>query len=128
MNAKKVLIIEDDKMLCTIFEMFIKEIGYEHIGTVKTCCDAISLCEISMPDIVLMDIHLDGDKSGIEIARTLDEKFNLPVIYVTGDSDDDTLKNAILKNTYGFLTKPLNRNLLKITVDFALTKHKLFGN
>lgn len=127
MNTTKILIIEDDKMLCTIFEMFIKEIGYKHAGTVRSSDDAISLCEKDLPDIVLMDIHLEGDKDGIETAQILGNRFNLPVIYITGNIDTNDVKKTVLKNTYGLLTKPLNRNVLTITVEFALAKHKLWN-
>ncbi len=128
MKEYKILIIEDDKMLSAIFEMFISEIGHEHIGTVTSCKDAIPLCKENRPDLVLMDIHLEGEKDGIETAKILGADFNIPVIYISGDTDKSTIINAVLKNTYGFLTKPLHKETLEIAVEFAITKHKLTCN
>ncbi len=128
MKEYKILIIEDDKMLSAIFEMFISEIGHEHIGTVTSCDDAVSLCKNSIPDLVLMDIHLEGEKDGIETAKILGKDFNIPVVYISGDTDKSTINSAVLENTYGFLTKPLHKETLEITVEFAVTKHKLINN
>lgn len=123
----KILIVEDDSMLSAIFDMFLKEIGYKHIETVEDSNSAIYYCKTENPDIVLMDIHLEQGMSGIEIARTLGDEFNIPVIYITGDSSIETVKNAVLKNTYGFLTKPIHKATLEISIQFALNKHKLLN-
>ena len=125
MNAKKILIVEDDIMLRTIFEMFIEEIGHEHIGTVGSGNKAIDICKTSPPDIILMDIHLDGEINGVETTKIIGDNFNIPVIYISGDSEKDTIEDAVLKNTYGFLTKPLHKETLQVTVDFAIAKHRL---
>ena len=67
--VKKILIVEDDKMLCTIFEMFLTDLGYELTGISQTGLDAISKCDADKPDVVLMDIHLKGNINGIETAK-----------------------------------------------------------
>lgn len=125
MHGKKALIVEDDTMLCTIFDMFVKEIGMEITSTVNTGEKAIKSCKKNLPDIILMDIHLEGDMDGIETSRYICENFFIPVIYISGDTNIDTVKEATLKNTYGFLTKPITREKLEITIKFALSKHEL---
>lgn len=124
MNAKKVLIVEDDKMLCTIFEMFLKELGHEIIGFSQSGDDAIKISEETKPDIVLMDIHLDGDIDGIETAKIMQDRFDVPVIFISSDIEEDTVKNAIMQNTYGFLVKPVYKTTLGITLEFAISKHQ----
>jgi len=121
----KILIVEDDGLLASTFEMFIKQIGYTHFGTATSSADALKLCETMLPDIVLMDIHLEGEKTGIETAAFLGKEFNLPVVYITGDDSIETVRNAVLKNTYGFLSKPLRRNVLEASIEFALNKHRI---
>ncbi len=125
MPAKKILIVEDDQMLCTIFDMFVKEIGLEITGTVNSGEAAIKSCKKNLPDIILMDIHLDGNVNGIEAAKYICDRYFIPIIYISGNADIATVKSAILKNTYGFLTKPITREKLDIYIEFALIKHKL---
>lgn len=124
MANRKVLIVEDDKMLCTIFEMFIKQIGYELTGIAQKGADAISLCGINKPDVVLMDIHLEGDINGIDAAKKIHELYNIPVIYITSDIEKSTIQNAIYENTYGFLMKPIYQSNLQVALEFAFAKHK----
>ncbi len=121
---KKILIVEDDKMLCTIFEMFIMQLNYELIGISQTGKEAIGLCKLNRPDVILMDIHLEGDINGIETSKKINELYDIPVIFITSDIDRATIKSAINKNTYGFLMKPIYKSTLGVTVEFALAKHK----
>ncbi len=124
MNPKKILIVEDDKMLCTIFEMFIKELGHELIGISQKGLDAIERCKTSTPDVVLMDIHLAGEIDGIETAKILHEQFKKPVIYISSDIEGTTIQSAINANTYGFLVKPVYKSTLGIAIEFAYFKHQ----
>ena len=122
--AKKILIVEDDKMLCTIFEMFIKQLGYELTGISHSGSDAIKLCGITKPDVVLMDIHLTGEINGISAAREIHHLYDVPVIYITSDIEEPTIKKAIYKNTYGFLMKPIYQSALRVAIEFADAKHQ----
>ena len=123
MANKKILIVEDDKMLCTIFEMFIKRIGYELSGISQTADEAIKLCQIDKPDVVLMDIHLEGGINGIDAAKKIHNLFRIPVVYITSDIEESTIKDAIYKNTYGFLMKPIYQSSLRVAIEFAHAKH-----
>ena len=125
MSKAKILIVEDDSMLCTVFEMFLDELGYLQCGTVPSGEEALKHCEGNTPDLILMDIHLDGEIDGIDVAKVVHEKYNIPIIYISGDSDVSTVKRAVLPNTYGFMTKPVYKNSLELNIEFALVKHKL---
>ncbi len=124
MKTKKILIVEDDKMLCTIFEMFIKELSHEMVGVAQTGKEAISQCEVAKPEVILMDIHLDGELNGIETAKIIQEKFNVPVIFISSDIEDETVHKAIYHNTYGFLVKPVYKTTLSTAIEFAYSKHQ----
>jgi len=128
MDRKKILIVEDDKMLCTIFEMFANELGHKNTRFVRTGTEAISACENDLPDLILMDIHLDGEQTGIDTAKIIDSKFMVPIIYITSDSNSETIKNAVFKNTYGFLNKPIYKKSLGIAIEFACTKFAFDNN
>ena len=121
---KKILIVEDDKMLCAIFEMFIMQLNYELIGISHTGKEAIEICKVNKPDVILMDIHLEGDLNGIETSKQIQELYDIPVIFVTSDIEESTIRSAIYKSTYGFLMKPIYKSSLGVTVEFALSKHK----
>ena len=128
MSKAKILIIEDDNMLCTVFEMFLEELGYSHCGTVASGEDALAHLETNKPDLILMDIYLEGEIDGVEAANIIHEKYNIPIIYVSGDSDVSTVKRAVLKNTYGFMTKPVYKNSLELNIEFAIYKHQLLNS
>ncbi len=123
MLVKRILIVEDDKMICSIFSMFIKELGHQMVGISPNGQDAIIKATESKPDIILMDIHLQGEINGIETARIINDALNIPVIYISSDIEESTLKEAILSNTYGFLVKPIYKTTLGITIEFAYFKH-----
>ncbi len=120
-----ILVVEDDTMLCAIFEMFIKELGYEYTATVPNGKLALEKCREQKPDLVLMDIHLNGEIDGIETAKIMEEEMDVPVIYISGDDDVNTVKKAVLRNTYGFLIKPIHKETLQLNIEFCIAKHEL---
>jgi len=122
--TKRILIVEDDKMLCTIFEMFIVQLEYELVGISQTGKEALEICEVNRPDVILMDIHLAGQLNGIETAKIISERFDIPVIFVTSDIEEETIHSATYNNTYGFLMKPIYKSSLGVTIEFAYSKHK----
>ena len=122
--TKRILIVEDDKMLCTIFEMFIVQLEYELVGISQTGKEALEICEVNRPDVILMDIHLAGQLNGIETAKIISERFDIPVIFVTSDIEEETIHAATYNNTYGFLMKPIYKSSLGVTIEFAYSKHK----
>jgi len=127
MSKAKILIVEDDSMLCTVFEMFLDELGYTHSGTVASGEVALAHLEKNKADLILMDIHLEGEIDGVDTAKIIYEKYNIPVIYISGDSDVSTVKRAVLNNTYGFMTKPVYKNSLELNIEFAVIKHQLMN-
>lgn len=127
MSKAKILIVEDDSMLCTVFEMFLDELGYTHSGTVASGEVALAHLEKNKADLILMDIHLEGEIDGVDTAKIIYEKYNIPIIYISGDSDVSTVKRAVLNNTYGFMTKPVYKNSLELNIEFAVIKHQLMN-
>ena len=124
METKKVLIAEDDKLLSTIFRMFLKELGYELVGIVINGNEAIDKCKELKPDVILMDIHLQGEIDGIQTAQIIQESLNLPVIFISHDTREETIKSAISNPSYGFLAKPIDISSLGVSIELAYYKHK----
>ncbi len=122
---RKVLIVEDDRFISTILSMFLKELGHELVGICQTGIEAVKLCSDVNPDVVLMDIHIEGELDGIQTTERLKSEFDIPVIYVSSDTSSYIIERAIVTNSYGFLVKPVNKQELGISIDLAYYKHKV---
>ncbi len=120
----KVLIVEDDMMMRTIFELYIQQSDLELIGIATNGKEALNICQNTSPDILLIDIHLDDEMNGIELGEIITEKFDLPYIFISADPNTEIIEMAAKQNAYGFLLKPLYKNNLKSTIYFAIAKHK----
>lgn len=124
MKSKKIVIVEDDKMLLPVFTMFLKELGHELVGTFTEALPAIEFCGKEHPDIVLMDINLPGGMDGITAAEKIFYDFDIPIIYVSSYTDDTTVSRAIKSSTYGYLVKPIDKITLGITIDLVYSRHQ----
>ena len=122
---RKVLIVEDDRFISTILKMFLKDLGHELIGRCETGIEAVEMCRKERPDVVLMDIHIEGELDGIQTTERLKTDFDIPVIYVSSDTSSYIIERAIVTNSYGFLVKPVNKKELGISIDLAYYKHKV---
>ena len=122
---RKVLIVEDDRFISTILAMFLNDLGHELIGKCETGIEAVEMCKKERPDVVLMDIHIEGEMDGIQTTEKLKNEFDIPVIYVSSDTSSYIIERAIVSNSYGFLVKPVNKKELGISIDLAYYKHKV---
>jgi len=86
--------------------------------------DAISKVEGILPDLVLMDIMLKGEIDGIDAAGEIRKRFNIPVVYLTAYSDEETLQRAKLTEPYGYILKPFEENDMRTTIEIALYRHQ----
>jgi len=121
-----VLIVEDEAVLAIGMEYSLEEFGYEVTGIESTADKAIRHVELNQPDIILMDIKLKGDKSGIDAAKSIWSKYKIPVVFLTSFSDDKTIKNAMDSEPYAYLIKPCRDEELKVAIKTALHKHNYF--
>jgi len=124
MDSKHIIIVEDDRMLRTIFQMFIRKLGHIILGVYSNGADAIEACEAHRPDLVMMDIHIQGDMDGIQTAAIIKQKFNLPVVFLSSDVEETTLQMAIETNSYGYLLKPVNISTLDLAIEHAFIRHR----
>ena len=121
--ATKILVVEDDFDIIKSIKDGLEFHGYEMIGSAVSGEQALSILEKKNPDLILMDIGLMGDMDGIETADQVRLKFKIPVVYLTGLSDDKILDRAKLTDPYGYIVKPFALNDLKATIEMALQKH-----
>ena len=122
-QRKKILVVEDDADVIGSVKEGLEFHGYEMIGSAVSGEQALSILEKKNPDLVLMDIQLMGDMDGVETAEHVRSKFKIPVVYLTGLTDNNILDRAKLTDPYGYIVKPFALNELKATIEIALQKH-----
>lgn len=125
MDAKKILIVEDETIVALDIERKVARSGYEVVGNVTSGEAAIDKVKETHPDLILMDISLEGDMDGIEAAERIQRHFDIPIIYVTAHSHPQTLERAKITEPYGYIVKPFERRSLHATMEMALYKHHM---
>jgi len=126
MAREKILIVEDEAIVAMDIRVSLRNLGYVP-SVVSSGEEAIQKTEKSHPDLVLMDIMLKGEMDGVEAAGEIRSRFNIPVVYLTAYSDQDTLKRAKITEPFGYLLKPFQERDLLVTIEMVLHKHKLEG-
>lgn len=124
MSKKKILVVEDEAIVAKNIQRCLNKLGYTVPSIVATGEDAIKKVEDSPPDLVLMDIELLGEMDGIEAAKLIKSRFDIPVIYLTAYADEKTLERAKITEPFGYITKPFEDRDLHGTIEMALYKHK----
>jgi len=122
---EKVLIVEDESIIAMELENHVRRMGYDVIGPVATGDAALEKVGDFRPDIVLMDIRIQGDKDGIDTAEAIRSRFNTPVIYLTAHADERTIQRAKVTEPLGYLVKPLRAHELQTAITVALYKYKM---
>ncbi|MHB8929679.1 MAG: hybrid sensor histidine kinase/response regulator [Melioribacteraceae bacterium] len=118
----KILIVEDETIIAMELSHRLTRIGYDVVAAVTSGKEAIKETVELLPDLILMDIHINGSLDGIETARIINSAQDIPIIYLTAFSDDKTLERAKLTEPYGFLIKPFEERELETTIEVALYK------
>ncbi len=119
MDKVRLLIIEDDPIISTDLERAMIKLGYEVIDTLESGEEALDLIERDSPDLILMDIQLEGDLDGIDTAHLISKKKPIPIIYLTSNTDPGTFNRAKLTQPHSFLSKPFRFTDLKHSIDLA---------
>lgn len=123
---KNILIVEDETILAIGLECSLIDFGYEVSGIETSYEEAIKHAEEHLPDLVIMDIKLKGEKSGIDAAKTIWQKFKIPIIFLTSYSSEKVIQEAILTEPYAYLLKPYREKELKASIETSLYKHNYF--
>jgi len=122
MAEVSVLIVEDDDTVARVEDWRLKKLGYNVCGRAINSADAIRLAARHNPDIVLMDINLQGEVDGIETAQQIKREFNIPVVFVTSHSDDATLVRVKATRPEGFIIKPFEDEDLRVAIELAVVR------
>lgn len=120
-----ILIAEDENIIAKDISNTLARLGYKVLGSVRTGRDIVKKAAELNPDLILMDIMLEGEMSGIEAAQQIITDFNIPVIYLTALADDETLHKAKVTDAFGYILKPFDERTLHSTIEMAIYKHKI---
>lgn len=125
MNKSKILVVEDEIIIAMEIAEHLKAMGYEVLKIVSNGKDAINTTQNNHPDLILMDIMIQGDMDGIETATKIRSVSDIPVIYLTANADEATLQRAKISDAFGYLIKPFEERELNTTIEMAMYKHQM---
>jgi PAS domain S-box-containing protein len=121
----RILIVEDEGIVAFNIQNRLERLGYYVVANVSSGEEAIDATVEGKPDLVLMDIKLEGTIDGIEAAARIRNRFQIPIVYLTAYTDAETLNRAKLTEPYGYILKPFEARDLGTTIEIALYKHQM---
>jgi len=119
---KKILIVEDESLVALEISNVVQTLGYNTCAIVSNAKKALQVVAVDTVDLILMDVYIKGDIDGIACAKEIKKSKDIPIIYISAFSDDDTLTRAIDTNPTSYLIKPFNIKELEIAIKIALKK------
>lgn len=124
LDQPKILIVEDEMIIAANISLELNNLGYEVIGIITRGEEALLHIKHQQPDILLLDINLKGELDGIETAKEMQKKHNIPIIYLTANADDANFNRAKETHPYAFITKPFKKLDLKRAIELTLSQLK----
>lgn len=119
----QILIVEDEFTIALDIESRLESMGYHVVGIADSYDDAMSLAQKEKPNLILMDINIKGQRTGIDAARDISQLMPTPIIFLTALLDDSSFQAALKTQPYGYITKPFKDSSLKHGIEIALQKY-----
>lgn len=124
MEKINIFIVEDESIVAKDIQNSLIKLGYNVVGIANNGADAIEKVVELAPDLVLMDIMIKGNLTGIEASEKIKEQINVPVIFLTAYADESTLTRAKITEPYGYILKPFKEIDLHSNIEMAIYKHR----
>ena len=121
---KRILVVEDDIQMSKFIQFKLNYMGYEVAGTAVNSVEALERSTSLKPDLILMDIMLEGTSDGIETAQQIIARQHVPIIYLTAHEDEALFERAKITEPFGYLIKPFNDRDLRIVLETSLYRHQ----
>lgn len=119
----RILVVEDDHVVARDIGEQLTRFGHAVVGITSRSQEALTLAQAERPDLILMDVRLDGEMDGIEIAKRILASFRIPIIFLTAYADDETIQRASAAEPFGYLLKPFEDLQLRTAIEMALHRH-----
>lgn len=125
MANQKIMVVEDEIIVAEDVAGRLKKLGYTVTAIATTGEEAILKAEETQPDLVLMDIVLEGNMDGITAAEKIRNNYHIPIVFLTAYADEETLHRAKLTDPFGYILKPFQQKDMHATIEIALHRHEL---
>lgn len=123
MSRYKILIVEDEPVIAENISLYLDNNDFEVSAIAYDSNDALEQLKTNTPDAVILDVNLESEKDGIEIAEHINEKFRIPFLFLTSYSDKGTLERAKMVRPGGYIVKPFNERTLLASLEIAISNH-----
>lgn len=120
----QIIAVEDNELHAEKMIFFLEELGYKNLGIVDNANDCLHLISKAIPDVVLLDVNIQGNTNGIQLAEIIKQEYAIPLIYTTSLMDRETLQEAIKTQPEAYLNKPIQKAALASSIEIALYKNK----
>ena len=121
MTVLKIGVVEDELIIARTILNTLDELGYSHCGPAINYTEAIEMLEQNKPDLLLLDIQLSGKKDGIDVAQKVNELYQVPFIFLTANSDAETIDRAKRVKPHAYIVKPFTKGELFAAVEIAFS-------
>jgi DNA-binding response OmpR family regulator len=121
----RALIVEDEALIAEELKGRLTRLGFRVIDMVDSADEGVAIATSELPDLVLMDIRLRGAKDGVQACEEIRRQVDVPIVYVTAHSDEQTVSRAKRTDHDGFILKPFHRHELQSTIEVALQRHAI---
>ena len=125
MSKARIMIVEDEWTVAEEIKMVLQSFEYTVTSMSSSGEEAIQNAEKDKPDLVLMDIVLEGEMDGIQAANEIRSRFNTPIIFLTAYTDEKILERASITEPFGYIVKPFVNEDLKISIEIAMYKYRI---
>ena len=125
MGRAQIMVVEDEAIVAMDIQSRLEDLGYSVIASIRSGEEAVRTAGEMRPDLILMDINLQGDMDGISAAACIQERNPTPVVYMTALGDKETLHRAITTEPMGYIIKPIDEQKLRAAVEVALNQHRM---
>lgn len=126
MESLKILVVEDEELIADTLQEMLEMLGHQVLKVVGSGEDAVvQLCE-EEPDLILLDIQLKGKMDGIDVAKLIKQKYNIPFIFTTAFADEAIIERAKNEGPYGYVVKPYGIKDILAAIEVAMSNYRLF--
>lgn len=126
MEALRILVVEDDPMIAESLAEMLDLLGHEVQRVAESGEEAVMELMENEPDLILLDIQLKGKMDGVEVARLVKEKYNVPFIFTTAYADNETINRAKAEGPFGYIVKPYGVKDIMAAIEVAISNYRLF--
>ncbi len=125
MDSAQVMVVEDEAVVAIDIQSKLQDLGYFVTALIRSGEEAVQAACLMSPDLILMDINLQGEMDGISAASCIQQSNSIPVVYMTAHGDKETLHRAKMTEPLGYIIKPFDERDLRAAIEVALNKHHL---